>query len=256
MLNFSANLSMLFQEFPWPQRFAVAREAGFESVEIQFPYELPWQEIRRQLDDNGLHLALINVPAGDLLSGGLGLAGVASQQSAFQEAVQLAAEYASALDVPAVNVLAGRQTPDRPLADSLHTLAYNLTYAADIFAGEDIITCFEAINTYDMPDFLISGVAQMQDMLDAVQHDYLRMQFDIYHMARMGEDILSTLRENIQLIGHIQFADLPGRGAPGTGRLPLADYFDEIAKLPYRGCTGAEYRPQGPTLSSLGWMRR
>lgn len=255
MLKLSANLSMLFTELPFAERFAAARAHGFDAVEIQFPYEFSINALQDLLLTHQLRLVLINVPAGDLMQNGAGLAGVPDREREFKAATEQALHYASLLNVPCVNVLPGRQHPDYELAECLHVLANNLTYAADVFAKEGITTCFEAINTYDMPHFLISGVAQMQEIMEVVRHPRLKMQFDIYHMTRMGEDVYSALREYISDIGHIQFADHPGRGAPGTGHIDFAHLFRLIAALPYDGYCGAEYRPQGPTADSLAWIQ-
>ena len=256
MLRFTANLSLLFTELPLIRRFAAARAAGFSAVEIQFPYELGIGEIQRELDTHELELVLINVPAGDLMQGGCGLAGVPGREQEFRRAVMQALPYASQLGVRCVNVLAGRQHEDADLLQCLHTLTANARYAAEALHSIDVTTTLEAINTSDMPGFLVSNIAQMQEILEAADHPTLKMQFDCYHMAMMGEDILGGLSENIADIGHIQFADTPGRGAPGTGAMDYEAIFASIAALPYRGWCGAEYRPgpDGTEASLAGWQ--
>ncbi len=254
MPEFSANLSLLFRESPPIDRFAAARAAGFSAVEIQFPYAIEPDLIRRELDRHDLALVLINVPAGDLMDGGDGLACVPGRETAFRQAVSEALAYAEALDVRRINVLAGRQPAGAELLACLETLAVNLQYAADAFEDIGAITTFEAINTHDMPRFLVSTVSQMQEMREAVAHPSLKMQFDCYHMARMGEDLAASLRENLPDIGHIQFADVPGRGQPGTGGLDFAALFRLIDEAGYRGYCGAEYHPTAATADSLGWF--
>jgi hydroxypyruvate isomerase len=254
MLKFSANLSLLFTELTLPERFAAARAAGFDAVEVQFPYDFPAALLKRILHEQQQDLVLINVPAGDLMQGGDGLACVPGREREFREAVAQAARYAETLDVVAVNVLAGRQPEGEDLLDCLHTLADNLDYAADAFQSVGVMTTFEAINTYDMPRFLIHNLPQMQEMLEIVDHPMLKMQFDIYHMARMGEPVAMALEENIQDIGHIQFADIPNRHEPGTGELDFPKLFKLIEELPYHGWCGAEYRPRRDTASSLNWL--
>lgn len=254
MPRFCANLSLLFREYPLADRFAAARAAGFDAVEIQFPYELPVEVIRRELDIHELELALINVPAGDLMQGGDGLACVPGREQHFRMGVMEALRYAEALDVSCVNVLAGRQPDGVELLDCLRVLARNLRYAAESFQSIGVTTTFEAINTEDMPRFLVSTVAHMQEMREAVDHPLLKMQFDCYHMARMGEDLPAALRENIGAIGHIQFADLPGRHQPGTGRLDYPALFTLIDRLGYPGYCGAEYLPSGHTADSFHWF--
>lgn len=254
MLRLCANLSLLFTEQPLQARFAAAKKAGFDAVEVQFPYELEIDTIQRELVEHDLKLVLINVPAGDLMQGGNGLACVPGMEQEFRHAVIKAVEYADALNVSCVNVLAGKQPSNTRLLDCLKTLASNLNYAASAFNSIGVTTTFEAINTHDMPHFLIHNVAQMQEMIEAVNHPTLKMQFDIYHMARMGENIAVALAENIEHIGHIQFADVPGRHEPGTGDLHFKTLFGLINALPFHGWCGAEYHPRVDTKSSLEWL--
>jgi len=256
MLKFSANLSLLFTERPLLERFAAARAAGFAAVEIQFPYELPIAAIQNELVRNELQLVLINIPAGDLMQGGNGLACVPGREQAFQHAVRDALRYAEALQVPTVNVLAGREPEEESLSRYLHTLAGNLRYAAETLHSIGVTTVMEAINTFDMPRFLLHSVAQMQEMREVVNHPALKMQFDCYHMQRMQEDIRQSLQDHIQAIGHIQFADNPGRHEPGTGEMNYDEVFALIRDLPYHGWCGAEYRPSGRTADTLGWLQQ
>ncbi len=257
MLRYCANLSLLFTEYPLIERFAAAKAAGFEAVEVQFPYELSPKAIRTELDAHDLELVLINVPAGNLMQGGDGIANVPGREQEFRRAVLQALPYAEELGVRCVNVLAGRLPEEGDLLHCLHTLTANARYAAEAFHSVGVTTTLEAINTDDMPRFLIHNIAQMQEILEAADHPTLKMQFDCYHLARMGEDLISSLVENWPLIGHIQFADNPGRGAPGTGTIDFKSVFAVIDELPYAGWCGAEYRP-GPagTEASLGWLPR
>lgn len=255
MLRFSANLSLLFTEQPLLARFAAARAAGFEAVEIQFPYELPVEAIAEQLDRHQLQLVLINVPAGDLMQGGHGLAGIPGREQAFRRAVLEAMPYVQQLGVPTINVLAGRQPDDADLLQCLHTLAANARYAAEAFHSIGCTTVLEAINTIDMPGFLLSNPVHLEEILEVADHPTLKMQFDCYHMARMGVDVIVALKQHIHDIAHIQFADVPGRGAPGSGDLPYGQIFDVIQQLPYRGWCGAEYHPgpAGSEASLTSW---
>ena len=256
MLNFSANLSLLFTEVPLIQRFALAKQAGFQAVEIQFPYELTIDEISQQLTEHELKLVLINVPAGDLMQGGDGLACVPGQEHLFQEAVQQALRYAAVLNIPSINILAGRQPVHADLLPCLETLAKNLRYACDEFSKVGVTPVFEIINSIDMPRFIIHNVAQAQEMLEAVHHSALKIQLDFYHLAMMNEPLLDSLKENLALIGHIQFADCPNRHEPGTGEINFAQLFDYILHSHYQGFTGAEYRPLQNTTNSLDWLKR
>jgi len=253
MLNFSANLSLLFTERPLPERFAAARAAGFAAVEIQFPYELDIPTLKTLLQENSLKLVLINVPAGDLMAGGNGLACVPGKEEEFHSAVARAREYAEALGVPRINVLAGRKSAESSREDCLAVLRENLHHASHEFHKAGIETVVEAINLFDMPGFLVHSVAAMQQLCE--HNSRLKMQFDCYHMSRMGEDVLAALQSNLPLIGHIQFADNPGRHEPGTGHIDYKPVFSFLRDSDYQGCCGAEYRPSKRTEDTLGWLK-
>lgn len=255
MLRFCANLSLLFTEYPWPDRFAAAKRAGFNAVEIQFPYDLPANEIKHYLDTCGLQLILFNVPAATLLQGGEGLAAVPESVAQFQSAIAQALEYGRILQPVAINVLPGRCADETRRSAYLQTLSRNLYYAADAFAQIGVKTVFEAINSYDMPSFLLQTGQQMLAMLSEVKHANLYMQYDIYHMSRMEEDCADFLRRHLDKIAHIQVADCPGRGQPGSGRIDFPGLFDLIEQSAYPGWIGAEYRPGTITEASLGWLK-
>ena len=255
MLKFSANLSMLFTEYPLIERFAVAKRHGFSAVEIQFPYDLDVLELKHQLDLHQLKLVLINLPAGDLMSGGNGLTGVPGCEYAFRQALFEGLHYAHVLDVPTVNILAGRQPVDADLLPCLETLAGNLRLAAREALSMGITPVIEAINSIDMPRFLLQDIAQLQEMREAVRIDGLKMQYDCYHMAMMGEDVLAGLQANIEHIGHIQFADCPNRHEPSTGNIDFKSIFEWIQQSNYQGWCGAEYRPSTTTAATLAWMQ-
>ncbi|MFC3903682.1 hydroxypyruvate isomerase [Acinetobacter marinus] len=255
MLNLAVNLSLIFHEMPLIERFALAKAQGFRAVEIQFPYELSIDQIQAQLDQHELDLILINVPAGDLMQGGDGLACIPGREYEFEKAVQLAVEYATALNVPTVNILAGKQPVDADLLPCLQTLASNLKLACDQLQSADISPVIEMINGTDMPRFLVQNIAQAQEMLEAVQHPALRLQYDCYHLAMMGEDIMSTLQENLYMIGHIQFADYPNRHEPFTGNINFAEFFDWIQNSPYLGYCAAEYKPSQNSKDSFDWLK-
>jgi len=255
MLRFAANLSMLFTEVPLLERFALAKHAGFTAVEIQFPYDLDVIEIRDQLEQHQLQLVLINLPAGDLMQGGDGITGVPGREYQFRQALFEGLHYARVLNVPTVNILAGRQPELSDLLPCLETLAGNLRYASREIAACGITPVIEAINGTDMPRFLLQDMAQLQEMLEAVGRPELKMQYDCYHMAMMGEPVLQTLQDNLRQIGHIQFADYPNRHQPSTGTLDFQAIFDYLRQSDYQGWVGAEYRPQGTTLDSLAWFQ-
>lgn len=254
MLRFSANLSMLFTELPLLQRIDAARQAGFDCIEIQFPYEVPLKDLQQAVAVAGVSVALINVPAGDLMQGGDGLACVPGKEQEFAAAVDRAIEYARGLQVPQVNVLAGRVPPGVTREQALATLTANLQRAVPRLAAAGSGTTIEAINHFDMPRFAVNSAADMLQLLQQVNLPTLTMQVDLYHMARMGEDLQQVLRQHWQHIGHIQFADVPGRGAPGSGELPWSTLFRLICELPYGGYCGAEYKPGANTETTLGWL--
>jgi hydroxypyruvate isomerase len=255
MLRFTANLSLLFTELPLIERFRAAKYCGFDAVEIQFPYELPAEAIQAELQSHDLKLVLFNVAADTLLQGGEGLAAVPEKQAQFKLAIEQAVTYAQMLKPDVINVLPGCCFSPQRLHEYLHTLKTNLRYAAETFADIGVTTVFEAINSHDMPGFIVDKSSQMLALLEDVNHPQLKLQYDIYHMQRMQEDSAAVLKQCIDKIGHIQFADCPGRGQPGTGAIDFELLFGLIANLPYQGWVGAEYKPVAATLESLGWMK-
>ncbi|MBB1486829.1 hydroxypyruvate isomerase family protein [Oceanospirillum sediminis] len=252
---FIANLSLLYSQLPLSDRFEAAAEHGFSAVEIQFPYELSISEIGSKLTEYGLRLHLINIPAGDLLQGGKGLSCHPENEQAFREACAQAMEYATALNVRTVNVLAGNLCPEDNRATCLDTYISNIRYAAELFMLEGIQVSFEAINDKDMPDYLYHSFTEMLDIYRKTGHANAGMQYDIYHMARMGEDIISQLGEYGEQIAHIQFADVPGRGAPGSGSLDLPGIFKAIEASSYIGPVAAEYKITGDNDLDYAWLK-
>lgn len=253
MTKLAVNISMIFTEVPFIERFALAHAQGFKHVEIQFPYELSISDIRTQMELYDLEICLINVPAGDLMQGGNGLAGIPGREMQFNQALELAIEYATALNIPRVNILAGKQPLDADLLPCLNTLAENLKLACHKLTHHHIQPVFEMINGTDMPRFLVQNIAQAQEMLEAVKHPALKMQYDCYHMAMMGENVLDTLKENIDWIGHIQFADCPGRHEPDTAQIAFKTIFDYLDQSSYSGFIAAEYKPQSHSNQSFAW---
>ncbi|WP_199101431.1 hydroxypyruvate isomerase family protein [Aquitalea sp. ASV11] len=248
MLKLCANLSMLFSHLPWPERFAAARAAGFTAVEIQFPYEHTVEQLQDWLGQHQLQLVLINAPAGDLMQGGAGLAGNPGKEAEFASGLQQCLHYATQLGVEAVNILPGRLAEGCSRTQALATLSANLLMAADLLGQHHIRCTVEAINRHDMPGFLVSTLAELQQL---PAHPDLFWQIDLYHMASMGEALSPLLATHWQRIGHLQFADYPGRGAPGSGALDFASLFSQIKALPYAFWSGAEYRDNN---GDMGWL--
>ncbi len=254
-MKIAANLSLLFTELPLRERILAARVAGFAGVEIQFPYELPALLLRELLEAAGLPLVLINLPAGDLMSGGPGLAAVPARQAEFEAALQQALSYAAMVRPAKVNVLPGRLAEGVSRESAMACLIGNLRQTAEAFARLGIEVLVEAINPLDMPGFLINTPEQLDELLRAVDQPNLTAQYDLYHMARQGLDLLAGIRLLGKRIGHVQFADCPGRGEPGTGVVDFTAALGALRSIQYEGWLGAEYRP-GPegTQAGLGWL--
>lgn len=254
MLQFSANLSLLFTEVDMLDRFERAAQFGFDRVEIQFPYAWPADLIAEQLQANNLELLLFNVDAADLLQGGIGLASDPEQTDRFEAALEQSRQYAQVLKPKLINVLPGRRKQNVEAERQVDTLLQNLRKAVENFSPLGITTVFEAINTHDMPGFLIHSSAQMLELLERFQHPMLAMQYDIYHMVKMGEDPESFIQEHVSQIAHIQFADCPGRGEPGTGSIDFLSLFKAIEQSTYQGWLGAEYIPCSTSKNSFTWL--
>jgi hydroxypyruvate isomerase len=254
MLKFAANLSLLFTEAELIDRFNAARQHGFNAVEIQFPYTLRAETLKTALDAQQLKLVLFNVAAGDLLQGGEGLACVPEKQEQFRGAVAQTVAYAKLLKPQAINVLPGCCLNKSRKQDYLTTFKENLCFTADAFLPLGIKTVFEAVNTQDMPGFIIHSGEQMLAVLDELKRPDLFMQYDIYHASMMGEDPAEFITRHTDKIGHIQFADSPGRGQPGSGQIDFKAVFSAIEKSAYDGWIGAEYKPVGATAESLTWF--
>lgn len=254
-MKIAANLSLLFTELPLAERIMAAKVAGFDGVEIQFPYEIPAIRLKELLERAGLPLVLINLPAGDFMAGGAGLAAVPSRQADFDAALQEALSYAAMTRPACVNVLPGRLAAGVSREQALDTLAGNLRKSAEAFALLGIRVLCEAINPLDMPGFLISTPEHLQALLERVDHPNCQAQLDLYHMARQELDIAAGIRLLGERIGHVQFADCPGRGAPGTGAVAFEPLLEALRTVHYNGWLAAEYRPEGPdTTAGLAWL--
>lgn len=253
-MRIAANLSLLFGELPLQRRVQAAAAAGFDGVEIQFPYEVPALQLQEELQRSAMPLVLINLPAGDLMAGGPGLAAVPERQAQFDAALQEALTYAAMVRPQCVNVLPGRLAEGVTREQALATLAANLREAAERFQLLGIRLLCEAINPLDMPGFLVNTPEDLDGLLRRVDHPNCLAQFDLYHMARQGLDIPAGIELLAGRIGHVQFADCPGRGAPGGGDVDFAPLLRALVASGYRGWLGAEYKPAGATTASLGWL--
>ena len=254
-MKLCANLSLLFTELPLVERVKAAAEAGFAGVEIQFPYELTAHELKTALKAAGMPLVLINLPAGDLMRGGPGLAAVPQRQAEFDAGLAQALVYAATVRPQCVNVLPGRLAEGVTREAALATLAGTLRRTAEAFAPLGTKVLAEAINPIDMPGFLVNTPDDLLALLAAVDHPNFAAQLDFYHMARQGLDLPACIAALAGHIGHVQFADCPGRGAPGSGTLDFAAALAALRETGYAGWLAAEYKPgDTDTAGSLGWL--
>lgn len=254
MPRFAANVSMLFTEAPFLERFALAARAGFAAVECQFPYEAPAAEIRARLDDHGLAMVLHNLPAGDWAAGDRGLAGLPHRIAEFRAGVPRAIAYAHALGVRQLNCLAGVAPEGADAATVRRTLVDNLRFAARALAGEGLALLVEPINTFDIPGFIVNRTAQCIALLEEVGEANVFVQYDAYHAQRMEGELACTLARFLPRIAHVQVADNPGRHEPGTGEIRFEFLFAELDRLGYAGWVGCEYKPRARTDAGLGWL--
>ncbi|GAB3453498.1 hydroxypyruvate isomerase [Massilia terrae] len=254
MPRFAANLTMLFNELPFLERFEAARAAGFRGVEYLFPYSFEKEALAERLDRNGLTQVLHNLPAGDWDKGERGIGCHPGREGEFQDGVGRAIEYAMALGCRQLNCLVGITPADADPEAVRRTVVDNLRFAAGALKQAGIRLLVEPINTFDIPGFYLSRTAQALDLIEVVGSDNLYLQYDIYHAQRMEGEIGNTLARNLQRIAHIQLADNPGRHEPGTGELNYPWLFRHIDQLGYDGWIGCEYKPAGTTQAGLGWI--
>ena len=254
MPRFAANLSMMFNEVPFLDRFALAAKAGFKGVEFLFPYDHPAAEIAARLKDNGLQQVLFNAPAGDFGKGERGMAAIPGKQAAFRDSIKLALEYATTLACPRLHIMAGLK-PEGVAHDTL-TAVYgaNLAYAAEECAKVGVKPIIEPINHRDIPGFFMNTTDQAAAIIAAIGPEKLGLQFDLYHCQITEGDVVKRVEKHLPLIAHMQVADTPGRHEPGTGEVNWPFVFKTIDALGFRGWIGCEYRPAGETLAGLSWF--
>ena len=253
MIKLAANLTMLFTELPFMQRFGAAAQAGFSGVEFLFPYAFEADEIAHQLSINKLELVLHNLPAGNWEGGERGIACHPDRVAEFKTSVDTALRYAKALGVKQLNCLAGI-IPNNVSEQGAHqTLINNLSYAAAKLQTEDIRLLIEPINTFDIPGFFLSRTKQAIEIIRATGSDNLFVQYDIYHMQRMEGELINTIKANLPMIKHLQLADNPGRFEPGTGEINYHTVFAELEQMGYDGWIGCEYKPKAGTVAGLVW---
>ena len=255
MLKFAANLTIMFNEVEFTERFALAAAGGFKAVEFLFPYSYPARELKALLDDNGLELVLHNLPAGDWQAGQRGIGCLPDRTTEFRDGVGQAIDYAKALGCKRLNCLAGI-APEGVHRDHLtQVLVDNLRLAAHACAEEGITLLLEPINTQDIPGFFVCRTPQAVDIIGTVGAENTKLQYDIYHMQIMEGNLTRTIEDHFALIDHMQLADNPGRHEPGTGEIHYPFLFRRIDDLGYTGWIGCEYTPAGDSTAGLTWLK-
>jgi hydroxypyruvate isomerase len=256
MPKLAANLTLMFNEVDFMDRFAAAAKAGFKAVEFLFPYDYDKLALRQKLDENGLQLVLHNLPAGNWAAGERGLGCHADRIAEFEDGVDRAIEYATALGCKQLNCLAGLRPAHRDPLELRETFIKNLQFAAIRTKAAGIMLLIEAINTRDIPGFFLSNSAQAVDIIKAAGSDNLYFQYDIYHMQIMEGDLAPTIEKHLALIPHMQLADTPGRHEPGTGEINYDFLLPYLDKIGYEGWIGCEYKPATTTTAGLGWANK
>jgi hydroxypyruvate isomerase len=254
MPKLAANLTMLFNEVGFLDRFGAAAKAGFKGVEYLFPYEFDQAQLARLLRKHGLVQVLHNLPAGNWNAGERGIGCHPDRVAEFEAGVDRAIEYATALGCKQVNCLAGIRPPGVDPHDARETFIRNLQFAAPRLKATGIKLLIEPINTRDIPGFFLNNTVQAVDVIKAVGSDNLFVQYDIYHMQVMEGDLAPTIEKHLKLIPHMQLADNPGRHEPGTGEINFPFLFRHLDAIGYQGWIGCEYLPLADTTAGLSWM--
>ena len=251
MPKFAASLNLMFTEWPLLDRFAAARDAGFTAVEVQFPYAETPEAIAQRLTKAGLELVLINTPRGPAEAGGRGLGALPEQASAFRAAFAQALDYMTATGCRQVHVMAGAG----PSADAA-TFEASLRHAAEQLAPIGGTALLEPLNRFDNPGYFLGDFNLAAAIIQRLALANVRLQYDFYHRQRLHGEIVSSLTELLPIIGHVQFAGVPGRHEPDDGELDYGTLFATLDRLGYTGWVGAEYIPRAGTLAGLGWLER
>ncbi|MGE8402900.1 MAG: hydroxypyruvate isomerase [Delftia tsuruhatensis] len=254
MPRFAANLSMLFTEVPFLDRFERAARAGFEAVEFLFPYAHTVEEIKERVDAHGLQIVLHNLPAGDWDAGERGIACHPDRVDEFRAGVAKAVTYGHALGVPQLNCLAGKAPAGADAALLRRTFVDNLRFAASALSAANLRLLIEPINPFDIPGFYLNRTDEALSILDEVGAPNAFVQYDIYHAQRTEGELAATLQKHLARIGHVQLADNPGRNEPGTGEINYPFLFAHLDRIGYQGWVGCEYKPARDTESGLGWL--
>ncbi len=260
MPRFAANLSMLYPEHALLDRIGAAARDGFAAVEVQGPYAVAAAEFRRALDDAGMHLVLMNAPAGDAAAGDRGIAALPGREREFDEAMRQALDYALTVGAPRVHVQCGRPDPALPADAVRATFLRNLAQACALLAPHGLQVMIEPINTRDIPGYYLTRQQQAVEIIDAVGCDNLALQLDLYHLQIMEGDLTRRVETFLPRATHVQIAGVPDRHEPDVGEVHFPALLALLDRLQYRGWIGCEYRPArsgpGGTSAGLGWLRR
>jgi len=255
MPRFAANLSMLYGEVPFLERFAAARRSGFGAVEFISPYDHPPEEVARAARDADVEVVLFNMPPGDWAKGDRGIGCDPSRVAEFRDGVGKALDYARALGCARLHPMAGIRPLGADEAALRRTYVENLRFAAAALAERGLMLLVEGINPRDIPGYYLNTSRQAFGLMDEVAAQNLLYQYDVYHMQIVEGDLAPTLEKRLARIGHVQIADTPGRHEPGTGEINYRFLFRHLDRIGYRGLVGCEYKPLAATEAGLGWMR-
>jgi hydroxypyruvate isomerase len=255
MPRFAANLGFLYTELPFLERFGAAARAGFRAVEFASPYEFTPDEVARAAADARVEVILFNLPMGDRAAGDFGMACLPGREAEFVTGVAEALRYADALGTKRINCICGKKPIDGDPRELRAKLVEALRYAGEALGRCGITLMIEPLNTRDAPGIFLSGSQQAAELVRDVGLPNLMIQYDFYHMQVMEGDLAETVERLLPMIGHVQFADVPGRHEPGTGEIRYPFLFGHLDRIGYDGWVSAEYRPSGPTDGTLGWFR-
>ncbi len=259
MPRFAANLTMMYGEYPFPDRFAAAAKDGFKAVEYLFPYEYAANDLAKWLREHGLIQVLLNAPPGNWAAGERGLASLPGKEAEFRAGIQTALEYAQTLACPRVHVMAGVEPAGVERATMRRTFKANLAWAAELAAAARVELLIEPINTRDMPGYFLNRQDEAHALVDEIGSPALKVQMDLYHCQIVEGDVSMKLRKYLsgqKNVGHIQVASVPERNEPDGGELNYDYLFDRIDELGYDGWIGCEYRPRAGTSEGLSWLRK
>lgn len=255
-LKFAPNLSMLYTEQPFLERFALAAAAGFSAVEFLFPYEFAPHDIRAQLDDLGLQVVLFNISPGNFQDGERGQANDPNRSDDFRRAFAQALTYADTLQSPRIHLMIGNRVPGLERARQFDAVLKNLRWAAPQAADAGVTLLIEPLNPIDQPYYFVSNTTEGMEIVRSIGHPNVRLQYDVYHAQMSEGNLISTIQTLFPHIGHVQISDVPGRHQPGRGEINYPAIFATFEQLGYSGYIGLEYHPDGESDASLAWLPR